>query len=157
MQHTRYVLKRICSSNDATVTAQTSALKGASNEQINGLYQGYSAAIAGALAIGGDPQASPWSVKAGDYTLAAGSLVPLSRLHGDAIITGGNASSYQFWKGKSTEEIIESLKPGSRFGELTVKPSGVVMNGNTRIKVLEERGVDVNAIERVIRNVEPIE
>ena len=61
-----------------------------------------------------------------------------------------NTSGYEFWKNKTTAEIIESLKPGSEYGPLTVKPNGTVMQGNTRIKILEERGVDVNQLERVI-------
>jgi hypothetical protein len=44
-----------------------------------------------------------------------GAFVPLSRLHSDATITQGNSASYDFWKNKATEEIIESLKPGSAF------------------------------------------
>jgi hypothetical protein len=67
-------------------------------------------------------------------------------------------ASYDYWKGQSTEAIIDSLKTGSKFGELTVKPNGVIMDGNTRIKVLEERGVNVNTLERIILEIpkEPI-
>jgi hypothetical protein len=71
-------------------------------------------------------------------------------LHSDATITQGNSASYQFWQNKTTAEIIESLKPGSEYGPLTVKLDGTVMQGNTRIKILEERGVDVNKLERVV-------
>jgi hypothetical protein len=33
---------------------------------------------------------------------------------------------------------------------LRVKPDGRIMNGNTRVKVLEERGFDVNSLPREI-------
>lgn len=82
--------------------------------------------------------------------------MPLTRMHSDETITKGNSASYDYWKGQSTETIIDSLKSGSKFGELTVYPDGVIANGNTRIKVLEERGVDVNKLERVIRIIEEI-
>ena len=50
---------------------------------------------------------------------------------------------------KSTQEIIETLKPGVEEA-LRVKPDGRVMNGNHRITVLMERGVNVNALPREI-------
>ncbi len=134
----------------ALSSSQVSALNGASNQAINGLYQGYSAAINMGAMLGGKEEFGTHE-KAADWGRdAAGAFVPLSRLHGDATITQGNASGYDYWSKKSTEEIIESLKPGSKFGELTVKPNGTIMNGNTRTKVLEERGVDVNTLERTV-------
>jgi cell division protein YceG involved in septum cleavage len=71
-------------------------------------------------------------------------------LHSDATITETNSGSYQFWRNKTTPEIMESLKPGSGAEPLIVKPNGTVMNGNTRIKILEERGIDINELERII-------
>jgi RHS repeat-associated protein len=50
---------------------------------------------------------------------------------------------------KSTQEIIETLKPGAEEA-LRVRPDGRVMNGNHRITVLMERGVNVNALPREI-------
>ena len=47
----------------------------------------------------------------------------------------------EYWRGRPTDEIVRSLRPGSAQA-LRVKPDGRVMNGNTRIKVLEERGYD---------------
>jgi hypothetical protein len=47
--------------------------------------------------------------------------------------------------------MIRSLAPGSREA-LRIKPDGRIMNGNTRIKVLEERGFDVNVLPREIVN-----
>jgi hypothetical protein len=144
------LLKNARGANNAPLSqAQVNALKGASAQQVNSLYQAYDNAIFKA-------QTGFWSGAEVIYPAStleraeSGAFVPLSRLHSDATITQGNSASYDFWKNKPTEEIIESLKPGSAFGELTVKPSGTVMDGNTRIKVLEERGIDVNTLERVI-------
>jgi len=50
---------------------------------------------------------------------------------------------------KTTQELIDSLKPGLEEA-LRVKPDGRVMNGNHRITVLMERGVDVNALPREV-------
>jgi intein/homing endonuclease len=48
-----------------------------------------------------------------------------------------------------TDDLIESLRPGAQE-PLTVKPDGTIMQGNHRIKVLQERGVDVNKLPREI-------
>ena len=42
---------------------------------------------------------------------------------------------------------MRSLAPGERES-LKVKTDGTVMDGNTRAKVLEERGYDVNGLPR---------
>ena len=60
----------------------------------------------------------------------------------------GNKSSYDYWSKKSTEEIIDSLKPGS-VEPLMVKENGVIMQGNTRIMILQQRAIDVNSLPRV--------
>ena len=85
-----------------------------------------------------------------------GPIILVSRLHDDATITAGNSASYQFWSGKSTEEIIQSLKLGSEYVELTVRPNETEMNGNTRAKILEVRGFDVNKLVRVIEDIPEI-
>jgi hypothetical protein len=56
-------------------------------------------------------------------------------------------ASLAYHRKRSTQEIIDSLKPGAQEA-LQVKADGTVMQGNHRIKVLEERGVDVNALPR---------
>ena len=45
------------------------------------------------------------------------------------------------------EEIVELLRPGADES-LKVKPDGRIFQGNTRIKVLEERGYPVNDLPR---------
>jgi hypothetical protein len=79
----------------------------------------------------------------------------LHRIHSDETITRGNKSSYDFWNSKPTEEIIESLKPNSDI-PLKVYPNGGIADGNTRTKILEERGVDVNKLERIIQVIEDV-
>ena len=79
--------------------------------------------------------------------------MPLVRLHKPGMI--GEQARYDFWKGKPTEEIIESLKPDSRI-PLRVNPDGTIVDGNTRIRVLEERGIDVNKLERIIEGIEKL-
>jgi RHS repeat-associated protein len=75
-------------------------------------------------------------------------LRPLKFLHSPSTWVSGTAkNSLEFWKKQPTEKIIESLKPGARE-PLIVKPDGTIMQGNTRIKVLTERGVDVNSLPR---------
>ena len=46
---------------------------------------------------------------------------------------------------------MDSLKPGNPDTELTVYPGGAIANGNTRITILKERGIDVNSLPRVDR------
>jgi hypothetical protein len=73
---------------------------------------------------------------------------PLKRLHPDSTLeSGSNKFSLEYWRKQKTEDIVESLKPGRR-DSLKVKPDGTVMDGNTRIKALEERGYDVNSLPR---------
>ncbi len=48
----------------------------------------------------------------------------------------------------STDEIIASLRPGAQH-PLIVNQRGVVMDGNTRILILQERGVDVSKLPHV--------
>ena len=75
---------------------------------------------------------------------------PLRRVHTDETLsTGANRFSLEYWRRRKTEEIIESLRPGNDEA-LQVKPDGRILNGNVRIKVLEERGFDVNGLEREV-------
>jgi RHS repeat-associated protein len=47
----------------------------------------------------------------------------------------------------STDKILDSLKPGSN-SPLTVYPDGTIAQGNHRIQVLRERGINVDALPR---------
>lgn len=77
-------------------------------------------------------------------------MKPLLRIHSDAIYERGVPKfNLAFWRKKSTKEIIASLAPGEEES-LKVKKDGRIFNGNTRIKILVERGVDVNDLPREI-------
>jgi len=69
---------------------------------------------------------------------------PLKELHDDSSFS---KASLEFWRKKSTREIVDSLNPGQAEA-LRVKPDGTIMNGNTRIQILRERGFDVNLLPR---------
>lgn len=49
----------------------------------------------------------------------------------------------------SSQKLIDSLHPGEP-GALKVKPDGTMMDGHHRIKILRDRGVDVDALPREI-------
>jgi hypothetical protein len=75
---------------------------------------------------------------------------PLQRVHTDKTLsTGSNRSALEYRRRRKTEDIVKSLRPG-RAESLKVKPDGRIFNGNTRVKVLEERGFDVNSLEREV-------
>jgi hypothetical protein len=75
---------------------------------------------------------------------------PLRRIHSDQLLeTGVSRIALEYWRQQPTADIVHSLQPGN-VESLKVIPDGRIMNGNTRIKVLEERGVDVNGLPREI-------
>jgi hypothetical protein len=55
----------------------------------------------------------------------------------------------EYRRQQSTEDVVRSLQPGQPEA-LKVKFDGRIMNGNPRIKVLEERGFDVNSLPREV-------
>jgi hypothetical protein len=72
----------------------------------------------------------------------------LRRIHTDeTLATGTSRFSLTYWRKRKTKEIVESLRPGADEA-LRVKPDGRIINGNVRVKVLEERGFDVDGLER---------
>jgi hypothetical protein len=82
---------------------------------------------------------------------------PLQRVHPDATYESDLQAkrSLEYWKGQSTDRIVESLKPGQK-DSLSVKPDGTIVQGNTRIKVLQERGYDVNSLPRESHSDSPL-
>jgi hypothetical protein len=79
---------------------------------------------------------------------ASSSNPPLQRIHSDAVYQSGSArTALEHWRKQPTSAIVDSLRPG-QLESLKVKPDGRIMNGNTRIKVLEERGYDVQSLPR---------
>jgi hypothetical protein len=75
---------------------------------------------------------------------------PLRRIHESVYDTNPRARrSLEYHRTRPTEEIVESLRPSPDNQEaLRVKPDGRVFQGNTRIKVLEERGYPVDDLPR---------
>ena len=59
------------------------------------------------------------------------------------------ASSYEFWNRRTIAEIIESLVPSAR-SPLLVKADGTIMQGNTRVFILQERGFDPDSLPRTL-------
>ena len=76
---------------------------------------------------------------------------PVLRLiHSNEALENGIARfSLAFWRKKSDAEIMNSLKIG-QSESLKVKPDGRILNGNVRCKILLERGIDINKLERVV-------
>ncbi|MGH9945303.1 MAG: hypothetical protein ACRD9R_23370 [Pyrinomonadaceae bacterium] len=73
---------------------------------------------------------------------------PLKRIHSDEMLESGvSRFSLAYWRKCGTEELVESLRPG-KAEALKVKPDGRILNGNVRVKVLEERGFDIDGLER---------
>src|SRR5579862_2987496 len=69
---------------------------------------------------------------------------PLKPLHSDTSLIQSKLDKY----GKlSTDELVASLGPGQQ-GSLKVRPDGIIVDGHHRIKVLRDRGVDVDSLAR---------
>ncbi|MGH7449843.1 MAG: hypothetical protein ACRENG_00705 [bacterium] len=45
--------------------------------------------------------------------------------------------------------MIDSLKPGQP-GSLKARPDGTMIDGHHRIKILQERGIDIDALPREV-------
>jgi len=74
---------------------------------------------------------------------------PLKRFHPDSSYEIRRYRiSLEYWRKRGTQEIVRSLA-ADQPQPLIVRGDGTVMQGNTRIKVLEERGYNVNALPRV--------
>jgi hypothetical protein len=77
-------------------------------------------------------------------------MPPLKRIHPDSTLDSGSSKySTDYWQSRSNQEIIDSLAPSANE-PLSVKPDGRIMDSNTRVRILEERGVDVNSLPRTI-------
>lgn len=65
---------------------------------------------------------------------------PLRPLHSATTLSQSKLD--QFAK-MGSEELIESLRPGQP-GSLKVRPDGLMIDGHHRVKILRDRGIDVN-------------
>lgn len=70
--------------------------------------------------------------------------IKLNLLHSEEQLV---KSKLELFRAYSTELLINSLAPGQP-GSLKVRPEGTILDGNHRIKVLIERGVDINSLPR---------
>ena len=77
---------------------------------------------------------------------------PLKPLHGDDSLIGSKLDEYS--KGPN-QKLIDSLRPGEP-GSLKVRPEGTIVDGHHRIKILRDRGIDVDTLPREIVPKEPI-
>ena len=82
-------------------------------------------------------------VVSNDSSEAQPSLKPL---HPDSSLIPSKLGKYDKL---STQELVDSLKPG-QTGSLKVRPDGTILDGHHRIKVLRDRGVDVDSLPREV-------
>jgi ParB-like chromosome segregation protein Spo0J len=73
-------------------------------------------------------------------------MPPLKPLHPDSSLS---AAKLQQYAKVSTQGLIESLRPGQE-GSLKVRPDGTIVDGHHRIRILRDRGVDVDTLPREI-------
>ena len=81
------------------------------------------------------------------------SLPPLRLLHSEqTFATRRYLLSLEYWRGQTTESIVRSLLPKSAdpgYQEfLKVRDDGLIFQGNTRVKVLQERGYNLDLLPR---------
>jgi hypothetical protein len=70
----------------------------------------------------------------------------LQPLHGEHSLIN---LKLQMFRTLATEVLIESLKPGQP-GSLKARPDGTMIDGHHRIKVLRDRGIEVDSLPREI-------
>jgi len=68
----------------------------------------------------------------------------LKPLHSDSSLVN---TKLDMFRKLSTEELVDSLKPGQP-GSLKARPNGTMVDGHHRIKVLRDRGIDVDSLPR---------
>ena len=73
-------------------------------------------------------------------------LPPLTPLHADESLIPSKLTAYERL---TTQQLIDSLKPGQP-GSLKTRPDGTMVDGHHRIKVLRDRGVNVDGLPREV-------
>ena len=71
---------------------------------------------------------------------------PLKPLHSDISLSQAKLGELDKL---TNQELIDSLKPGQP-GSLKVRPDGMIIDGHHRIRILRDRGVDVDLLPREI-------
>ena len=96
--------------------------------------------------------ASPDPIRPGAQYAQGDPPPPLQRIHPDSTYERDPEArrSLDYWRKQTTPSIVESLKPGGNE-PLTAYPDGRVADGNTRLKVLQERGYNINLLPRTPR------
>lgn len=74
------------------------------------------------------------------------SLPPLIPIHPDDSLISLKLEQF---RRLSTDLLITSLLPG-QVGALKTRPDGTILDGHHRLKVLRERGIDVNVLPREV-------
>jgi ParB-like chromosome segregation protein Spo0J len=77
---------------------------------------------------------------------------PLRSLHSDELLS---EAKLEKMRARATEELLESLLPG-RLECLKARPDGMILDGHHRIKVLRERGTNVDTRPREIHEKEDL-
>ena len=73
-------------------------------------------------------------------------MPPLKPLHPDSSLSPAKLTGYAK---ASTQVLVDSLRL-ERAGALKVRPDGTMVDGHHRIKILRDRGVDVDSLPREI-------
>ena len=71
--------------------------------------------------------------------------LPLTPMHPDSSLS---KASLDYWSRQPTSDILKSLQPGLPEGLKVDPATGKIWDGNTRIKVLSDRGVNINELPR---------
>ena len=67
-------------------------------------------------------------------------------LHPESALSQAKLTAYEKLP---TQELLDSLQPGEP-GALKARPDGTVMDGHHRLKILRDRGVNIDALPREI-------
>ena len=78
--------------------------------------------------------------------LMTNQLPPLKPLHSESSLVTAKIEAFTKF---TTEELLNTLRPGQP-GSLKVRPDGTIIDGHHRIKVLRDRGIDVDSLPRDI-------
>ena len=71
---------------------------------------------------------------------------PLKPLHSDISLSQAKLGELDKL---TNQELIDSLKTGQP-GSLKVRPDGMIIDGHHRVRILRDRGVDVDLLPREI-------
>lgn len=73
-------------------------------------------------------------------------LPPLKPLHSDSSLSHVKLDAF---RKLTSQELLDSFVPGQP-GSLKARPDGTMIEGHHRVRVLRDRGVDVDALPREI-------